>query len=168
MRSDYPGRVVLLCGLAAAVAGVLLTVRTVGILADAAGRFDGKQADLARLSELHGELEEYNAARRAFEDLGEARPESVEAVLRAVLPNRKTEDVRELRRTPVDGWTLVEKELVLPAMPIGEVVAFAGRLECGRPPWRVTGCDIRSTGRVPGAARVVLRLEGLARQPGAG
>jgi len=147
---------------AALLTGISMTVHSVSTLNETSGRMRNKVRSLGKMRRMESELASYQAAFDAYEALPDKRPTPLSTTLENTLPPDITREIREAERLGVaGGWTMRRYEISMNRAPISEVVAFVAAAEAGRPPWRLSKCDVRVDPQSPGSGRVVLKMEAL-------
>ena len=176
MKDKFISKLLWILSIIVIAAGAVTTavsVRQAGVVAE---RINRKMLELNELRNMEKEVLRINAAKRAFDDLKDKQPVSLEGMIRETLSEYKCDEIRETGRENVDGWILYRKEISFGEIPIGKLMEFINKAEgfrpasnlaaadsiAGRPPWHLAKCIIQS-GRTPGTGKAVVVMEGLGR-----
>lgn len=143
------------------IMGLGMTIHSVGQMDKVLLKLKNKLDSLDRLRSMEREINRYVIAQQAFEQLSEKYPASLADLLKGVLPGHKVDDIREIRRESIPGWTVRQTEIVFSEVPLGDLMEFVCKAETQRPPWRLIKCNIKASPRIAGSGQVVLLLEAL-------
>lgn len=149
------------------VAGLFLAAGAARRNREAAGFLREQARVLAAFDRLAGELDRYESARAAYENVPGGRAVRLETILRDAIEEERIEDARETRTEIGNGWSLRRKEAILSETAMSNVMSAVRGAEAQRPPWLLAECVIRAAPLAPGHGRAVLTFEVLERSSAA-
>ena len=146
------------------LAGVALTVQTVGRVRETGLRVERKLVDLARLGSIENEVKRCEAARQTVEKMPARSADPLLPLVQDMFAAYKAEDCRETRRDVIPGWIVRQTEVSFSDVSFAGVMELVRKAEAMEPPWRLAKCTFRASSAVPGAGQAVLQLEALQRR----
>ena len=164
MNDALKRRVLMACGTAVLLAGLLLTWQSSRVLAAAASRLTRKTHELAELRKLELEVSRHMAAVRELDRLGAVRAEPLQGRLDQAFPGRKADDVSEWVHESIPGWTVRRQDIAISEADLAKVAALVAAAEARQPPWRLVKCEIRSSPHATGRGQVGLLMEAIEKQ----
>ena len=148
------------------LAGVALSVRTLGAYPAHVRHLDQKTSTLAELQRLK-QTAGSDRALAAFAQLPSKRAADLTQLV-AGIPALKRPDVRLKERRPLEsGWTLLRADLSFKEILLSDLGRFIESAEQQRPPWRLAECVITATDRRAGTGNATLLMEALEQQDSA-
>ena len=162
MKDKFISKLLWILSIIVIAVGAVTTAVSIQQTGVAAERMNRKILELNELRNMEKDILKIDSAKRAFNDLKDKQPVSLEGMIREILPEYKCDEIRETGRENVDGWILYRKEISFAEIPIGRLMEFVNKAEGCRPPWRLTKCIIQS-GSTPGTGKAVVVMEGLGR-----
>jgi hypothetical protein len=153
--------------LAAALAvliGLGLTVRSAAALPPTAQRLRHKLADLEQLRLLKQKADRQKAVVAVFEQRPPRRLPSLDALVKANIPEQTGGGIRELEPVPaLPGWTVRRVGLTLDNVRLESLGALLTAAEAQDPAWRLAECAIQASAQPERATQVELVFEGIER-----
>lgn len=118
--------------------------------------------NLKALHALERDVGRYKNAKQQFETLpGGARIVPISEIIATSAISNRVSDARDIRVKVGDGWSMLQKEIVLNEVNIRDAVEFVRKAETVRPPWWLKKIVIRSSARDAGFGQVILTVETL-------
>lgn len=143
------------------VAGLLLTVRSLGTIPRTLELWERKASDIKALYALQTQAERNRRILNGYSDYPSA-PVSLETLTRTVLPDRGL-TVRITESLPcVPGWTLRKVSVELTDIAGDDLEKWLQAGAAARPPWAVVECTLTAApvpGRLSKAALVMETVE---------